>query len=259
MKQIIVFLIFLLHLAIKACGQLSANPNPNSGGHLGKRAERYKYFQPAIQQLVVGGTESFDSAKRAFVCGRKPSDGPRYFVDACNIPDTIIITDNGGLGGQLFDADASPTANGFVYIVQQMDTIAVAKSDTFGHFHLRNLEAGNYLMSIRCNGRIGCVFGLFVIHGTHPTILGFTISNNFAYSQRRITDNKRKRFSDRFVSKYVLSDMEIAVKPTTHTSDLLNFNPGIYQNRVAAFINCDGARSSGNLYVVDGIVALTCD
>jgi hypothetical protein len=54
-------------------------------------------------------------------------------------------------------------------------------------------------------------------------------------------------------TSFILTRQEISLLPTTDVSDMLILFPGVYQSQRGGDVNIYGARSSGNLYVWDGV------
>ncbi len=125
-----------------------------------------------------------------------------------------------------------------------------AVTDFDGHYSIKPLDPGSYDVTISFTG-----------YGS-KTITGVLVSpgEQTALDVELRSDNQLKEvvvYSKPLIDKYktntILTSKEINQKPTTQTADLVSLTPGIYQSQRGGGLNSDGGRSTGNVYIIDGV------
>lgn len=85
-----------------------------------------------------------------------------------------------------------------------------------------------------------------------PIYLAFYVPPATYASNNAVVQEYKRPLVDKYSHSNIMTSAEIKNKPTTQTADIVALSPGVYQQRRGAGLNSDGARNSGNLYVIDG-------
>jgi hypothetical protein len=154
--------------------------------------------------------------------------------------------------GTVTDKKKEPLVNASVQVKQGGILKGGVVTDFDGNYSVKPLEPGSYEVVISTVGYATTTIKGVVVSPKTKTEVNATLES--ATSELKVVEiTYKKKLVDKYRDHTVLTSAEIKQKPTTQTADLVALTPGIYQSRRGAGVNSDGGRSTGNIYIIDGV------
>lgn len=163
---------------------------------------------------------------------------------------SIYINGAGELFGTVLDATRQPAINAVINIEQGGISKGGAVTDIDGSYSIKPLKPGRYTVKAQYAGHNPVTVTDVLISENNATKLNFNLETNGAVLKevtikyvRPLIDAARPGTSNTFTRE------QIKNLPTRSTVDMASLSTGIYQSK----ISIGGARSSGVLYMIDGM------
>ncbi len=203
------------------------------------------------------GAASESKVNRVGHVNRYGRDANPYIIDDRIIPDVIAFTAEGGLFGIIRDTGSRPIAGALIKVYSNDTIVARVGSNDSGDYHLSLARSGRYMMTIQSPGKYDSTFILRVVPGSEITIVDFVLTDLEPLAMIISGSTSPGRQSAKPLrAGQILSD-KLKLIPSVNIADAVTLLPGIYQSQRGKDISCDGARTTGNIYIIDGMVALT--
>ncbi len=158
--------------------------------------------------------------------------------------------------GVVTDNKKEPLVNASVQVKQGGILKGGTVTDFDGKYSIKPLDPGYYEVSVSYIGYKESIQTKVIVSPGGKTGLNFQLELATS-GKTNLKEVVIKEYKKPLVSKYVHNTIktseEIKNAPTTQTVDLVAQTPGIYQQKRGGQLNSDGGRSSGNLYVIDGV------
>ncbi len=148
-----------------------------------------------------------------------------------------------------------PLINASVRVMQGGILRAGTVTDYDGKYSAKPLDPGLYDVTVSYAGKkTQTITGVVVAPG-QKTGLNFTLKADVEGTTLKtaVVTAYKKPLIDPYKNNVILTAAEIKTKPTTSTTDLVALSPGIYQSKRGADVSSDGGRTSGNVYIIDGV------
>ncbi len=156
--------------------------------------------------------------------------------------------------GIVTDSKNEPLVNASVSVRQGGILKGGSVTDYDGKYSVKPLEAGYYDVTVSFVGYKTTTVTKVIVSPGEKTGQNFKLEPSAGTNLTEVTIVKYKKpLVDPYKHSNIITSEEIKTKPTTQTVDLVALSPGIYQSKRGQGINSDGGRSTGNLYVIDGV------
>jgi len=153
--------------------------------------------------------------------------------------------------GTVTDEKKEPIVNASVQVKQGGILKGGAVTDFDGHYSVKPLDAGYYDVTFSYAGKNSKTITKVVVSPNEQTGLDATLDAG-EHKLKEVTIYS-KPLIDKYKNNTILTSKEISQKPTTQTADLVALTPGIYQQTRGGAINSGGGRTTGNVYIIDGL------
>ena len=158
------------------------------------------------------------------------------------------------IGGTVTNAKKEPLVSASVIVRQGGIYKGGAPTDFDGNYSIKPLEPGYYDVIVTFLGYDTQTIKGVLVSPNEKTGLDVVLQMPVTGKQLEVvTIVWKKKVVDKYKHNTILTAEEIKNKPTTQTTDLVAMTPGIYQSRRGQAVNSDGGRSTGNVYIIDGI------
>ena len=159
--------------------------------------------------------------------------------------------------GVVTDKDSKdPIVNASVSVTQGGIAKGGIITDFDGKYSIKPLDPGYYDVTVSYLGYQTQKQIKVIVSPGNTTGLNFVMekeSDGKTKLKEVVIKEYKKPLVDKYKNTTVLTDKEIKNTGKTQTQDLVALAPGVYQSRRGQAVNSDGGRSSGNLYVIDGV------
>lgn len=156
--------------------------------------------------------------------------------------------------GTVTDEKKEPLVSASVVVKQGGITKGGAITDFDGNYSIKPLEAGTYDVTISFAGFAPKTFTGVIVTPNDKTGVNAVLTRSDKTVLKEVTVSWKKPLVDPYKQSNVVTREEIKHKPTTQTADIVAQQPGMYQAQRGGGINADGGRSTGNTYIIDGVV-----
>lgn len=156
--------------------------------------------------------------------------------------------------GVVTDSRKDPIVNASVTVKQGGITKGGVITDFDGKYSVKPLDAGYYDVTVSYVGFQTKTISHVLVSPGEKTGVNVQLDNGGdKTTMKEVIVKWKKPLVDKYKTTATLTAEEIKNKPTTQTADLVAMTPGVYQSRRGAAISSDGGRTSGNLYIIDGV------
>ncbi|MBC7553549.1 MAG: TonB-dependent receptor, partial [Taibaiella sp.] len=155
--------------------------------------------------------------------------------------------------GTVTDKRKEPLVSASVKVTQGGIMKGGNVTDFDGHYSIKPLDPGTYDVTVTSVGYPSkTISGVVVSPGEKRGLdIKMEAGDNVL---KEVVVKWQKPLIDKYTNNIVMTAAEIKQKPTTQTADLVALTPGIYQAKRGQQVNSDGGRSTGNVYMIDGIM-----
>ena len=153
--------------------------------------------------------------------------------------------------GTVVDSKNQPLTNASVQVKQGGISKGATITDFDGHYSVKPLEPGLYDVTVTFTG-----YGEKTVNGVIVSPGEKTESNFILEAGSKVLKTVTvysKPLIDKYKTSQIMTTKEISQKPTTQTEDLVALTPGIYQAQRGGQVYSGGGRSTGNVYIIDGV------
>ena len=156
--------------------------------------------------------------------------------------------------GRITTKKAVPVANASVTAMQGNIVRSKSTTNNTGSYTIKQLDPGYYNLLITTADYDTIVEKSVVVTPGDITTRNYTLSRKSPQQKDIVVIQYRKPLVDQDKpSSRRLSPHEIATIPTTEATDLVTLSPGLRQSKRGANVNIGGGRTSGTLYIIDGV------
>ncbi len=154
--------------------------------------------------------------------------------------------------GVVTDSKKEPIINASVRVSQGGILKAGTITDYDGKYSAKPLDPGSYDVTVSYTGmQSKTIKGVDVTPGGKTELnVVLALPDNML---KEVTVTYQRPLIEKFRTNKVMSRAEINKVPTTSTTDLVALTPGVFQSRRGADVSSDGGRTSGNVYIIDGV------
>ncbi len=153
--------------------------------------------------------------------------------------------------GTITDARREPIINASVQTFKNGVLKGGAVTDFDGKYVIKPLDTGFYDVKVSFIGYSSKTITGVMVSKDETTGLDIVLTP--LSKQLKDVEVYSKPLIDKYKTNAILISREIRCKPTTQTADLVAISPGIYQTTRGQVLDNSGARSPGNVYIVDGV------
>ena len=158
------------------------------------------------------------------------------------------------IAGHVLDDKKEPLPSAVVQVYQGGTLRGGAATDYDGNYVIKPLEPGSYSILVIYNGYDSILTNGVNVTPGQRTTMDFTMARHVTGLVNVVIRDYHKKLVDiDHVGTHSLDSKEIAVIPTTEITDLVALTPGLYQQKRGTDVSIGGARSSGTLYIIDGV------
>ena len=154
--------------------------------------------------------------------------------------------------GNVTDQKKEPLVTASVKVMQGGILKGGGVTDFDGHYSVKPLEPGSYDVIFSYTGYQTKTIKEVIVSPGEKTEVNAILSND-SHELKVVEVTYKKPLIDKYKVNTILTAAEIKQKPTTQTSDLVALTPGIYQAKRGQAVNSDGGRTTGNVYIIDGV------
>ena len=162
------------------------------------------------------------------------------------------------IAGRVLDENKQPMINAAVQVYQGGIQKGGIITDYDGNFEIKPLEPGYYDVLVLYTGYDSALVTKVVVAPGQRTTQNFSMQKINAGAGKSIrgivvTAYKKPLVDIDKPASRILTGDEIKTLPTTQMTDVASTAAGAYQSQRGKDVNLSGARSSGTLYVIDGV------
>jgi hypothetical protein len=163
------------------------------------------------------------------------------------------------ISGRVLDDKKEPLPSAAVQVYQGGILKGGTVTDYDGNYTVKPLDPGYYNVQVLYTGFDSMVVTDVVVIPGNRTTQNFTMAKpkGIGLKEAIIIRYKKPLVDIEKPDAHVLTKEEINVIPTTQVTDLVSLTPGVYQKQRGSEANIGGARTSGTLYIVDGVQVRT--
>ena len=155
--------------------------------------------------------------------------------------------------GTISNTKKEPLTNASIQVKQGGILRGGMVSDFDGNFSVKPLEAGYYQVTISYAGYQTKTINDVIVSPGEKTRLNVTLDASSSTTLKEITVTYKKPLIDPYKVDHIVTAEEIKQKPTNQVADIVALTPGIYQSQRGKAVSSGGARTSGNIYIIDGV------
>lgn len=159
----------------------------------------------------------------------------------------------GEIGGKVFDDKKEPLISATVQIFQGGILKGGNVTDFDGFYLVKPLDPGYYDVLVTYAGYDSMMVTRVVVQPGSRTTENFTMQRASKGLTEFVIKSYKKALVSENAGKTVLTAEDIKVLPTTEVSDMVGLAPALYQSQRGRGVSMGGARSSGTLYIIDGV------
>ncbi len=157
------------------------------------------------------------------------------------------------IGGRVLDEKKEPLPSAVVQVYQGGTLRGGNVTDYDGNYTVKPLEPGTYDVLVLYSGYDSILVQNVRVNPGATTPLNFNMKlHTVGLTGVTVTSYKIPLIEQGSTSRKMGKE-EIKNIPTTEVSDLVALQPGTYQQKRGSDISFGGARSSGTLYIIDGV------
>ena len=159
------------------------------------------------------------------------------------------------ISGKVLDDKKEPLPSAAVQVYQGGILKGGTVTDYDGNYTVKPLDPGYYNVLVLYTGYDSIMVTDVVVVPGDRTTQNFTLKRSGGKELKGVTviAYKKPLVDQDKPSAHILTKDEINVIPTTQVTDLVSLTPGAYQKQRGAEANMGGARTTGTLYIVDGV------
>lgn len=155
--------------------------------------------------------------------------------------------------GTVTDSKGEPLVNASVQFTSGGISKGGTITDFDGKYSMKPLDPGYYDVTVTYIGFQTKTIKQVIVSPGDKTGLKFVMQATGGKELKTVEIVYERPLVDQFKHSTIIDAKAIKNKPTTQTADIVAQAPGMYQQKRGGGINSDGARSSGNLYIIDGV------
>ena len=160
------------------------------------------------------------------------------------------------ISGKVLDEKKQPMISAVVQVYQGGILKGGDATDIDGNYTVKPLDPGYYDILVHYPSYDSIQITGVVVSPSERTTQNFTLKvHAIEYKGKTVEIHAyRKPLIDQDKpTSNILTSGEIAVLPTNQVTDLVAITPGVYQSQRGQDVNIGGARTSGTLYIIDGV------
>ena len=158
------------------------------------------------------------------------------------------------IAGRVLDEKKEPMISAAVQVYQGGILKGGTVTDYDGNYVVKPLDPGDYNVLVLYAGYDSVFVTNVVVSPGKRTTQNFNMQKPQGVKLAGvIITGYKKPLINHDGSTHILTKEEIKVIPTTEVSDLVALAPAQYQSQRGKDVNIGGARSSGTLYIIDGV------
>lgn len=163
----------------------------------------------------------------------------------------------GEIAGKVLDEKKEPLLSATVQVYQGGILKGGNVTDFDGNYSVKPLDPGYYDVLVSFTGYDSMMVTRVIVQPGGKTTQNFQMerkSTVLGGKEGIVIKSYRKELVDQNnPGKTVLTSEDIRTLPTTEVSDMVGLAPALYQSQRGKGVNMGGARSSGTLYIIDGV------
>jgi hypothetical protein len=158
------------------------------------------------------------------------------------------------IAGRILDDKKEPLPSAVVQVYQGGILKGGNISDYDGNYSIKPLEAGYYTVIAIYNGYDSIVINDVIVSPGQRTTQNFNMARHVSGLPTVTVRAYKKPLVDQDKpGSHILTKEEIKEAPTTEITDLVTLAPGSYQQKRGQDVNMGGGRTTGTLYIIDGV------
>lgn len=167
------------------------------------------------------------------------------------------VAQTGEITGIVTDDKGEPIINATVQVLDGKTEKGGAATDFDGLYVIKPLDAGHYSVKVTYIGFKDNITTNVLVAAGNTT----TVNIKMTPSSTSIKEVTVKAYKVPLIDAYsagsttTITSSRIEKMPTRSTSDIAATAPGVYQQKNGTSLSIAGARTSGTLYVIDGVQA----
>jgi Ca-activated chloride channel homolog len=158
------------------------------------------------------------------------------------------------IAGKVVDEKKEAVMSATVVALQQNMLKGGSVTDFDGHYTLGPLDPGIYDVLVTMPGYDSALMTKIIVSLAGKSIVNFSLVRSSTQLRGMIVKAyKNPLVREGNSGKTILTSEDIKALPTTEISDMVGQAPELYQGHRGKGVQIGGARSSGTLYIIDGV------
>ncbi len=159
------------------------------------------------------------------------------------------------ISGRVLDEKKEPLPSAAVQVYQGGILKGGNVTDYDGNYTVKPLDPGYYDVLVLYAGYDSILVTGVVVTPGERTTRNYNMTRHTAKELKTLTvvAYKKQLIDQDHPGSHIMTKEEINVIPTTEVTDLVSLSPGLYQQKRGTDVNIGGARSTGTLYIIDGV------
>lgn len=161
------------------------------------------------------------------------------------------------IAGKVVDEKKEPLLSATIQVYQGGILKGGNVTDYDGFFVVKPLDPGNYDVLVTYAGYDSVMVTKVVVPPGGRVTQNFTMTRHAVELGGKkgfvVTSFRKKLVDVDNAGNHVMTAEEIKVVPTTELTDVAALSPGLYQSQRGKGVNIGGARTTGTLYIIDGV------
>jgi carboxypeptidase family protein/TonB-dependent receptor-like protein len=158
------------------------------------------------------------------------------------------------IAGRILDDKKEPLPSAVVQVYKGGILQGGNVTDYDGNYSIKPLDPGYYTVVALYAGYDSIIINEVIVSPGQRTSQNFTMSRHIKGLPEVVVRQYKKPLVDQDKpGSHILTKDEIAEVPTNEITDLVSLAPGSYQQKRGQDLNLGGGRTTGTLYIIDGV------
>jgi len=158
------------------------------------------------------------------------------------------------IAGRVLDEKKEPMLNAVVQVYTGGILKGGTVTDFDGNYTIKPLDPGFYDVLVMYQGYDSIITTKVVVTPGQRTTMNFNMTlHTKSLGPVEIREYRKPLVDKDKVGTTTLTNKEIATIPTNQITDVVSTTVGVYQSQRGADVSIGGARSTGTLYIIDGV------